>query len=138
MDYNTTNYFFQNLVSLVLENRLIAAVLWIVFMYFILRKIAKKDNNKFLDFWKNFGAVIKEGLYEFNDHHEKILNLLRFENSLNSDSISLDSYVEKMALDQKEIYYFANTDKEYIKNSPQLESFLDKKIPVLFMTDRLQ
>ena len=40
-----------------------------------------------------------------------------------------------MALDQKEIYYFANTDKEYIKNSPQLESFLDKKIPVLFMTD---
>ena len=100
-----------------------------------INSIAKKDDAKFLDFWKNFGAVIKEGLYEFNDHHEKILNLLRFENSLNSDSISLDNYVEKMALDQKEIYYFANTDKEYIKNSPQLESFLDKKIPVLFMTD---
>jgi molecular chaperone HtpG len=100
-----------------------------------INSIAKKDDAKFLDFWKNFGAVIKEGLYEFNDHHEKILNLLRFDNSLNSDSISLDSYVEKMALDQKEIYYFANTDKEYIKNSPQLESFLDKKIPVLFMTD---
>ena len=100
-----------------------------------INSIAKKDDAKFLDFWKNFGAVIKEGLYEFNDHHEKILNLLRFENSLNSDSISLDSYVEKMAQDQKEIYYFANTDKEYIKNSPQLESFLDKKIPVLFMTD---
>ena len=100
-----------------------------------INSIAKKDDAKFLDFWKNFGAVIKEGLYEFNDHHEKILNLLRFENSLNSDSISLDSYVEKMAVDQKEIYYFANTDKEYIKNSPQLESFLDKKIPVLFMTD---
>ena len=97
--------------------------------------IAKKDCTKFLDFWNNFGAVIKEGLYEFNDHHEKILNLLRFENSLNNDSISLDGYVEKMAQDQKEIYYFANTDKEYIKNSPQLESFLDKKIPVLFMTD---
>ena len=97
--------------------------------------IAKKDNAKFLDFWKNFGAVIKEGLYEFNDHHEKILNLLRFENSLDKESISLDSYVEKMAKDQKEIYYFANTDKEHIKNSPQLEVFLDKKIPVLFMTD---
>jgi len=48
MDYNTTNYFFQNLVSLVLENLLIAAVLWIVFMYFILRKIAKKDNDYIL------------------------------------------------------------------------------------------
>ena len=97
--------------------------------------IAKKDNVKFLDFWKNFGAVIKEGLYEFNDHHEKILTLLRFENSINNDSISLDSYVENMVKDQKEIYYFANTDKEHIKNSPQLEVFVDKKIPVLFMTD---
>ena len=97
--------------------------------------ITKKDNVKFLDFWKNFGAVIKEGLYEFNDHHEKILTLLRFENSINKDSISLDSYVENMVKDQKEIYYFANTDKEHIKNSPQLEVFVDKKIPVLFMTD---
>ncbi|MDC6447821.1 molecular chaperone HtpG [Alphaproteobacteria bacterium] len=97
--------------------------------------IAKKDNLKYLDFWKNFGAVLKEGLYEFNDHHEKILTLLRFENSENNEAVSLDNYVEKMAKDQKEIYYFANTDKDHIKNSPQLEVFIDKKIPVLFMTD---
>ena len=97
--------------------------------------IAKKDNEKYLGFWKNFGAVIKEGLYEFNDHHDKILTLLRFENSENNGIVSLDTYVEKMAKDQKEIYYFANTDKEHIKNSPQLEVFIDKKIPVLFMTD---
>ena len=46
--------------------------------------LSTKDNEKFLDFWKNFGAVIKEGLYEFNDHHEKLLSLLRFENSYNN------------------------------------------------------
>ena len=97
--------------------------------------LSTKDNEKFLDFWKNFGAVIKEGLYEFNDHHEKLLSLLRFENSYNNDSISLDDYVKNMTKDQKEIYYFANTDKEHIKNSPQLEAFIDIKIPVLFMTD---
>lgn len=97
--------------------------------------IAKKDSEKYLGFWKNFGAVIKEGLYEFNDHHDKILTLLRFENSENNETVSLDTYVEKMANDQKEIYYFANTDKDHIKNSPQLEVFIDKKIPVLFMTD---
>ena len=97
--------------------------------------LSSKDNKKFLDFWKNFGAVIKEGLYEFNDHHEKLLSLLRFENTYNNDSISLDDYVKNMTKDQKEIYYFANTDKEHIKNSPQLEAFIDKKIPVLFMTD---
>ena len=97
--------------------------------------LSTKDNKKFLDFWKNFGAVIKEGLYEFNDHHEKLLSLLRFENSYNNNSMSLDDYVKNMTKDQKEIYYFANTDKEHIKNSPQLEAFIDKKIPVLFMTD---
>ena len=97
--------------------------------------IANKDNEKYLNFWKNFGAVIKEGLYEFNDHHEKILTLLRFEHSDNSESISLDDYVKKMVKEQKEIYYFANTDKDHIKNSPQLEAFIHKKIPVLFMTD---
>ena len=97
--------------------------------------LSTKDNKKFLDFWKNFGAVIKEGLYEFNDHHEKLLSLLRFENSYNNNSISLDDYVKNMTKDQKEIYYFANTDKEHIKNSQQLEAFIDKKIPVLFMTD---
>ena len=96
---------------------------------------AKKDINKFLDFWKNFGAVIKEGLYEFNDHHDKILTLLRFENSISKEFVSLDKYVESMVKDQKEIYYFANTDKDHIQNSPQLEAFTDKKVPVLFMTD---
>ncbi len=97
--------------------------------------ISNKDKVKYLSFWNNFGAVIKEGLYEFNDHHEKLLTLLRFENSHNSESISLDSYIKSMTKGQKEIYYFANNDKDHIKNSPQLETFLDKKIPVLFMTD---
>ena len=80
------------------------------------RHYRKKDEKKFLDFWKNFGAVIKEGLYEFNDHHDKILPLLRFGNSLNNNYESLDNYVKNMVKDQKEIYYFANTDKEHIKN----------------------
>ena len=91
--------------------------------------------KKYLKFWSNFGAVIKEGLYEFNDHHEKILPLLRFETSESKNIISLEDYVSKMKQDQKEIYYFANTDKDHIKNSPQLEAFTANKIPVLFMTD---
>ena len=49
----------------------------------ILNELSSFSNNEnekeYLDFWKNFGAVIKEGLYEFNDHHDKILPLLRFQ-----------------------------------------------------------
>ena len=100
-----------------------------------LSALADNEKDIYLNFWKNFGAVIKEGLYEFNDHHDKILPLLRFPSSESEEIISLDNYLKKMVKNQNEIYYFANTDKEHIKNSPQLETFLDKKIPVLFMTD---
>ena len=100
-----------------------------------LKTLSNKDADIYLKFWNNFGAVIKEGLYEFNDHHEKILPLLRFQTSESNDLISLEDYLSKMKPDQKEIYYFANTDKEHIKNSPQLEAFTANKVPVLFMTD---
>ena len=96
---------------------------------------SSKEVDTYHKFWSNFGAVIKEGLYEFNDHHDKILPLLRFQTSESEDLISLDDYLKKMKSDQKEIYYFANTDKDHIKNSPQLEVFIANKIPVLFMTD---
>ena len=100
-----------------------------------LTTFANKENKDYLNFWKNFGAVIKEGLYEFNDHHDKILKLLRFQTSETDDHISLEEYLVKMKSDQKEIYYFANTDKDHIKNSPQLEAFTANKIPVIFMVD---
>ena len=96
---------------------------------------SSKEVDTYLKFWSNFGAVVKEGLYEFNDHHDKILPLLRFQTSESEDLISLDDYLKKMKSDQKEIFYFANTDKDHIKNSPQLETFIANKIPVLFMTD---
>ena len=54
MDYTTTNYIFQSAVSFVLENRIIAGVLWIAFMFFILRKIAKRDNDFILKKFSKF------------------------------------------------------------------------------------
>ena len=98
---------------------------------------SNKESDSYIQFWNNFGAVIKEGLYEFNDHHDKLLQLLRFQSSESDNFISLEDYLKKMKSDQKEIYYFANTDKEHIKNSPQLEAFTANNIPVLFMTDAI-
>ena len=100
-----------------------------------LNTLSKKEIKKFENFWDNFGPVVKEGLYESNEFHEKILPLLRFQTSESDKLISLDQYLETMKSDQKEIYYFANTDKTHIKNSPQLEAFVANKIPVIFMTD---
>ena len=57
------------------------------------------------------------------------------ENSESDKYISLSEYLKKMKSNQKEIYYFANSDKDHVRNSPQLEVFLENKIPVLLMTD---
>ena len=54
-----------------------------------LASFAKDEKDSYLNFWKNFGAVIKEGLYEFNDHHDKILPLLRFQSSESDEYLSL-------------------------------------------------
>tara|TARA_B100000029_G_scaffold132795_1_gene126769 strand:- start:6070 stop:7932 length:1863 start_codon:yes stop_codon:yes gene_type:complete len=100
-----------------------------------LKLLSEKQKDIFVKFWENFGPVIKEGLYEFNDHHDKILKLVRFQISGSEKYISLDEYLEKIDKNQKEIYYFANTDKNHLINSPQLETFIEKNIPVLLMSD---
>ena len=63
---------------------------------------SSKEVDTYHKFWSNFGAVIKEGLYEFNDHHDKILPLLRFQTSESEDLISLDDYLKKMKSIQKQ------------------------------------
>ena len=41
-------------------------------------ELKKKKPEEFLSFWKNFGPVIKEGLYEFNDFHDQIFEFTLF------------------------------------------------------------
>ena len=102
-----------------------------------LKIFSEKEPEKYLDFWKNFGVILKEGLYEHNEFHNDLLPLLRFKNSINENWMSLNEYLSKIEKDQKEIYYFANAEinNKNLMNSPQLETFIEKKIPVLIMTD---
>ncbi|PPR41630.1 MAG: Chaperone protein HtpG [Alphaproteobacteria bacterium MarineAlpha5_Bin12] len=102
-----------------------------------IKLLLDKDKNKFIEFWKIFGAVIKEGLYENNEYQNKILEFTFFKSTINKEMISLDEYIEKSNDKQKEIFYFSNYDAEYesIIKSPQLEKFIEDKIPVLIMTD---
>tara|TARA_Y100000590_G_scaffold468734_1_gene652850 strand:+ start:1352 stop:3226 length:1875 start_codon:yes stop_codon:yes gene_type:complete len=102
-----------------------------------IENLSKKEKNQYDKFWNNFGAIIKEGLYEFNDFQNKLLTLVRFKSTFNDDLISLDDYMKKIKKEQKEIYYFSNFDKnnKNIKKSPQLETFIENNIPVILMTD---
>ena len=51
MNYKITENLFANIFQLVNEHRIITIIIWFVIMFFLLRKIAKKDNDWHL---KNF------------------------------------------------------------------------------------
>ena len=97
--------------------------------------LKKKNKIEFEEFWKNFGPVIKEGLYEFNDFHDKIFDFTVFNCSENNEMITLDDYVTKYSNDNKKIYYISGENRENLMNSPQMELFKNKKINVLLVTD---
>jgi molecular chaperone HtpG len=104
----------------------------------ILKEISdlkKKNPDEFKDFWKNFGPVVKEGLYEFNDFHDQIFEFAVFNCSEKADMISLDEYVNDFSNDKKKIYYISGENKENLLNSPQMELFKNEKINVLLITD---
>lgn len=96
---------------------------------------AEKEPDAYKAFWTNFGAVLKEGLYEDPEQRETILGLARFNGTFTDDLVSLNSYVERMKPGQDAIYYIPGDSMEAVSNSPQLEGFRARGIEVLFMTD---
>ena len=98
----------------------------------------EQDQEKFKQFYAEFGSVIKEGLGEDFGNRERILKLLRFSTSSNDDiSTSLADYKARMKEGQKAIYYVTADSLSAAKNSPQLELFKKKDIEVLLMADRV-
>lgn len=104
-----------------------------------LDKLARDDAPGFIAFWGQFGAAIKEGLYDAPEHREDIFKVCRFFSSHDNGEkyVSLDEYVERMAEGQDDIYYISGENAEHLKNSPQLEGFKARGIEVLFFTDTI-
>ena len=100
-----------------------------------LKKIADKDKANYIQFWNEFGQVLKEGLYEDLERKDVLLELARFSNNENDDLISLEDYVNAMDKNQKDIYYIAADTKSQALSSPHLEGFKSKGIKVLVMAD---
>lgn len=106
----------------------------------ILGDLAKeRSKDSYNEFWSNFGAVLKEGLYEDRDHQALILRLCRFHTTRtiadNGQMIDLETYVNRMAKGQSEIYTISGSDPAALALSPQLEGFKARDIEVLLLTD---
>ncbi|BCO25502.1 chaperone protein HtpG [Rhodoferax lithotrophicus] len=99
---------------------------------------AEKNAGKYTKFYKEFGAVLKEGLGEDYANKERLAKLLRFASSTtDAVSVSFADYKARMKEGQEAIYYITADNAAAAKNSPQLEVFKKKGIEVLLMTDRV-
>ena len=106
----------------------------------MLEKLAKNDAEKYLQFWKEFGLVLKEGPAEDFANKETVAKLLRFVSTHNDSSeqtVSLEDYISRMKEGQKAIYYITADSYVAAKNSPHLELFNKKGIEVLLLSDRI-
>jgi molecular chaperone HtpG len=98
-------------------------------------KARAAEAEDYKKFWDNFGAVVKEGLWEDSEHRNEILPLTRFHSSTQDGLVSLADYVGRMQPGQEAIYYLTGDNLETMKTSPQLEGFRAKGIEVLLMSD---
>jgi molecular chaperone HtpG len=103
----------------------------------MLEDVAENQKDKYAAFWKEFGAVLKEGLGEDHTNKERLAKLLRFASTQADEGVSFADYVSRMKEGQEPIYYITADSLSAAKNSPQLEIFRKKGIEVLLLSDRV-
>jgi len=127
----------------------------------MIEDLSQKRPADYERFYKNFGAILKEGLHFEPEYKERLAQLVRFKSTqevptsaqveVNEEAnaegvepsarpfvsqwVSLNDYVERMQPDQQGIYYVEGASLDVLKNSPHLERLKKKGLEVLFMTD---
>ena len=104
----------------------------------LLKDVAGKEPEKYATFWKEFGAVLKEGIVEDFGNRDDIAALARFTTTLSETDeagVALGDYVARMKEGQEHIYYLLAPTLAAAANSPHLEAFRAKGVEVLLLTD---
>jgi len=106
----------------------------------LLETLAKDEPEKYQTFWSEFGQVLKEGPGEDYANRERIAGLLRFATTATDGSaqtVSLDTYLERMKEGQDKIYYITADSPAAARHSPHLEKLRKKSVEVLLLSDRV-
>ena len=99
-------------------------------------EMREKEPETYLNFWKEFGRAIKEGLSSDYENKERLLELLIFQSSADPEKhTTLKEYVLRMKEGQNEIYYLTGESRSQVENSPHLETFKEKGYEVLYLVD---
>lgn len=103
-----------------------------------LDKLSRNDPIAFNAFWLQFGAVVKEGLYDAPEHRDDIFKIARFYSTHHvHDLTSLDDYVSRMKEGQDTIYYISGENVENLRHSPQIEGLKKRGLEVLLLKDTI-
>lgn len=101
-----------------------------------LEKQKTEQPEKYSAFYRDLGAVLKEGVVSAPEYREKILDLLLFESSADPGKLtSLGEYVSRMKEEQQEIFYLSGESRKAVEASPHLEAAAAKGYEVLYMID---
>ena len=103
-----------------------------------LASMAKEDEEKYLEFYRQFGSCLREGIGTDFENRDAIAKLLRFPSSngtSENELVSLEAYLERADDSQKQIYYLGGNDYNTIAKNPNLEIFRKKGIEVFYLPD---
>ena len=98
-------------------------------------KTKAKDADDYGKFWGNFGATLKEGVFEDTEHRADLAGLLRFHSSTQDGLTTLADYVTRMPAAQTNIWYLAADTIDAARTSAQLEGFRARELEVLLLAD---
>ena len=101
-----------------------------------LEKLAEKEPEAYAKIWENFGAVLKEGIYEDPERRDALLALCRFKTTASTSTWrSLKDYAASLKESQTAIYYLAGNDLARLEVSPHLEGFRARGVEVILLAD---
>ena len=101
------------------------------------KKISESNPEKYDEFIAQFNRPLKEGLYSDYSNRDTLLELVRFKSTEVDGYTSLAAYKERMAEDQKAIYYIAGGNEETLRKSPLIKGYTNKGFEVLIMDDEV-
>jgi molecular chaperone HtpG len=101
-----------------------------------LERLADKEPETYAKIWENFGAVLKEGVYEDFERRDALLALARFKTTTSAGGWrGVKDYVAALKTNQTAIYYLAGDDIARLESSPHLEGFRARGVEVLLLPD---
>jgi molecular chaperone HtpG len=100
-----------------------------------LRSRLESDREAYVSFWKDFGPLVKEGVYGDEEFRKDAAALALFRSTAGETYTTLSEYIARMPVSQKAIWYLAGDDVATLERSPHLEVFKKRGFEVLLLTD---